>query len=504
MARVIRLVALMSALILLLTGCVSRQVSESGQVVALPEPPAEEENMILGERLPSRLTNVSLYYATSDGASFSTVTTGIRATARQALLEAAVDAVLNPAAGEQMYFSTGDTRLLGCEYACGIATVNLSIDARNVQSEQELLSLVTAVGNTLVGINGVRGVNVLIGGQSESFARLPLGVQTAVIPSVTASYAQLLAEHDHLLTESAIPVTRSAALYFPTSGGSWLVPELRQIVFNSDDFAGTLIEALKSGPLDESCAVSSIPAGVELLDANPKVQTLSTGEHALTLNFSPTLANYLAFSGLEVWELAGSIALTVCSFLPEIDAVRILVDGDPITICEMGDTVLTFEDGLIRRSDFSSRIGSVASLYLADERGALQSVKRAVSTRSALSPRSLLIELFGCTAPNLSPRFPVPGDIYPEDLLGVEVSGRTARVNLSAGFYRACQPLDAVGERSVVYAMVNTLCQLDSISAVRFYVEGMAAETLAGGIYLKSALMPNPGLVTAPEVTGEP
>ena len=93
---------------------------------------------------------------------------------------------------------------------------------------------------------------------------------------------------------------------------------------------------------------------------------------------------------------------------------------------------------------------------------------------------------------------------YLEDLLGVEVSGRTARVNLSAGFYRACQPLDAVGERSVVYAMVNTLCQLDSISAVRFYVEGMAAETLAGGIYLKSALMPNPGLVTAPEVTGEP
>ena len=504
LAKRLRLICLLLAASLLLGGCFSRQVNESAGEIAFPEPSDEPEAMLLGERLPSRQYNVSLHYAMSDGASFSRVTLGIRAGDRLSLLASAVDALINPSTGEQMYFSTGDTRLLGCEYACGIATVDLSIDARNVQSEQELLALVTAIGNTLIGIEGVKGVNVLIGGQSESFARLPLGVQTEVIPSVTASYAQLLAEHDHLLTDSVIPVTRSAQLYFPTGDG-WLVPELREIVFNSDDFAGTLIDALKSGPVDESCAVSSIPAGVELLDPEPKVQTLSSGEHALTLNFSPTLANYLAFSGLEVWELAGSIALTVCSFMPEIDAVRILVDGDPITICEMGDTILTFEDGLIRRNDFSGRTGSVATLYLADPEGTLQAAKRAVSMKSALSPRSLLLELFSTTAEGLPLRFPVPSDIYPEDLLGLEVSsGHIARVNLSAGFYRACQPLDSTGERSVVYAMVNTLCQLDSIDAVRFYVEGLAAETLSGGIYLRSPLLPSPGLVVTPEVTGEP
>ena len=86
----------------------------------------------------------------------------------------------------------------------------------------------------------------------------------------------------------------------------------------------------------------------------------------------------------------------------------------------------------------------------------------------------------------------------------MQVAGQIARVNLSANFYRSCQPLDPAGERSVVYAMVNTLCQLDGISAVRFYVEGLSAETLAGNIYLKRPLMPNPGLVVVPEVTGEP
>ena len=502
----LRMWALLIALTLLLTGCVPKQRDgENVGSIVMPDPSEEPENMILGEQLPSRLSNVSLYYAMSDGAVFSQVTTGIRADAGESLPEAAVEALLTPGSGEEMYFSTGDTHMLSCEYACGIATVNLSIDARNVQSEQEELALLTAIGNTLLGIDGVRGVNVLIGGQSESFGQLPHGVQTEVIPSVTASYAQLLAERDHLLTDRAMPVTRTAALYFPTSVGSWLVPELREVVFNSDDFAGTLIEALKAGPMEQTCAVASIPAGAELLDPNPQVETLSSGEHALTLNFSSTLANYLAFSGLEIWELAGSLALTVCSFMPEIDAVRILVSGDPITICQFGDTILQFEGGLIRRSDFASLIGSVATLYLADSFGALQPVKRAVSTRSALSPRSLLSELFYYTDRDdgqLS--FPVPENVFAEDVLGIQVSGQIARVNLSANFYRCCQALDASAERSLVYCMVNTLCAMDSISAVRFYVEGVSAETMAGSIYLRSPLMPNPGIVVAPDDTGEP
>lgn len=502
----LRLWALIVALALLLTGCVPQQRDgEAVNNIAMPEPSDEPENMILGEQQPSRSSNISLYYAMSDGAVFSQVSVGVRAGAGQSLPEAAVEALLSPTSGEEMYFSTGDTHMLSCEYACGIATVNLSIDARNVQSEQEELALLTSIGNTLLGIDGVRGVNVLIGGQSESFGKLPHGVQTEVIPSVTASYAQLLAERDHLLTDRAMPVTRTATLYYPTAVGGWLVPELREVVFNSDDFAGTLIEALKAGPMEQSCAVPSIPAGVELLDPQPKVETLSSGEHALTLNFSSTLANYLAFSGLEIWELAGSLALTVCSFLPEIDAVRILVSGDPITVCQIGESILRFDDGLIRRADFAGQIGSVATLYLADSFGTLQPVKRAVSTRSALSPRNLLSELFYYTDRDDSQlSFPVPENVFAEDVLGIQVSGQIARVNLSANFYRCCQALDASAERSVVYCMVNTLCAMDSIDAVRFYVEGVSAETMAGSIYLRSPLMPNPGIVVEPEATGQP
>jgi len=71
-----------------------------------------------------------------------------------------------------------------------------------------------------------------------------------------------------------------------------------------------------------------------------------------------------------------------------------------------------------------------------------------------------------------------------------------AKVNLSAGFYAACQVLDAEAERLLIYAMVNALCELDQVGSVRFFVEGSAVESLSRDIYLKSALMPNPGIVS--------
>ena len=494
MKRISRLLALLTAVALALGGCMLReQEPAADHAVAFPEPSPETRNQFLGERSTARSTSVTLYYATAEGAGFSTVTRGLRTELGESLLDAAVRALLEPSSdAEAAYFTIGDTKVLSCELACGIAAVNLSIDARGAQSEQELLALVASIGNTLLGIEGVSGVNVLVGGQCESFCRLPLGVLTQPVSSVTAAYAQLQADQDQIRAGTSARLTRSAVLYFPSDEGSWLVPELRDIAFSNGDFATGLIEALRKGPQVERCATMVLPEGADLLNAPPTMSTLSSGEHLLTLNFSSTLTNYLAFSGLSIDELLGSLSLTLLSFLPETDAVRVEINGVPIEISEQG----AFPDGLIHRSDFAGRIGSVATLYLADDEGLLEPVQRAVSKRSALSPRRLLAELFryaDATEGRLT--FPIPAPMYEDDVLGVQISGGVAQVNLSANFYRSCQSLSAADERCVVYAMVNTLCALSSVNAVRFYVEGVAADTLAGSIYLRSPLLPNPGIV---------
>lgn len=490
------LLALLTALAVLLGGCMfGGQEPEAPGEISFPEPSKEPENMILGETLSNGFADVTLYFAAQDGASFSTVTRSVRTESGQSQPEAALNALMS-SIDERTVRSIGDTRVLNCEYACGTVTVNLSIDARNVQNPQELLGLQASIGNTLLGLEGVRGVNVLIGGLSESYCQLPLGVQTEPIASVTATYAQLQAERERQDAADAEPLSRHALLYFPTATGDWLVPELREVAAQPGEVVVALIDALKAGPLEEACAVASIPEGVDLLEDAPAIRTLSSGERVLDLNFSSTLANYLAFSGLEVWELTGSIALTMCSFLPELDAVRVMVNSDPITMCDLGGNLLRFEGGLIHRGDFAGRVGSAATLYLADQDGMLRPVQRAVSMRSAFSPRSLLEQLLRYSGnADAALRFPLPEGAYPEDFLGVQTSGSIARVNLSGSFYRLCQALTPREEQCLVYSMVNTLCGLEGIRGVRFLVEGYAADSLAGGVYLKTVLLPNPGIV---------
>ena len=496
------MLAMLLALALVLGGCMLREQEPAVEAaeLTLPQPSAEAQNQFLGETSMTRTASVTLHYAAADGAGFSTVTRSLRVESSESLLDAAVNALLQPSTDrDAAYFTIRDTQLLSTEFACGTATVNLSIDARSAQSEQELLALVASVGNTLLEIDGVNAVNVLVGGQSERFAGLPFGVQTEPVTSVTAAYAQLQTEQDQLRTGSSAGISRWALLYFPSDDGRWLVPEPRRISSADGSFADSLLEALGKGPQLESCAIPVLPEGMELLNGAPTLSTLSTGEHLVTLNFSSTLTNYLAFSGLSIGELLGSLSLTCLSFLPEADAVRVEINGAPIEISENS----IFPKGLIRRSDFSNHIGSAVTLYLADDAGMLEPLQRAVSKRSALSARSLLTELFRyANATEGSLRFPVPEPMYEDDVLGVQIAGHTATVNLSANFYRACQSLSAQDERCVVYAMVNTLCTLRDVRAVRFYVEGVAAETLAGNIYLRSPLMPNPGLIA--ESAGSP
>lgn len=235
MRKAMSFAALMLSLCLALSGCALRgQPAEAANEISLPQPPDEAENMILGESVSGSISEVALYHAASDFSSFSTINQSLRAEAGQSLPEAAASALL--ASGEAVSSrAADDVRLIGFEYACGTATVNLSIDARSANSAQELLALETAIGNTLLGIDGVRGVNVLIADMSEGCFQLPVGVQTQIVPSVTASYAQMQAESDRLNQPGAAPIERSALLYFPSEGGSWLVPELRTVSISGGD-----------------------------------------------------------------------------------------------------------------------------------------------------------------------------------------------------------------------------------------------------------------------------
>lgn len=488
-----RTFSLLLGLCLFLTSC-SSPSSETPQAISLPEPEAAQTRMILGEPASSSSEIVTLYYASADSTSFSTINRTLRRGTNQQLCVESLNMLFETVAmlddSAKRFVSP---RLTDVECSRGIVTVNLSMDVLDYPAEQDVFMLVAGITNTLLSLDFVSSVNVLVNHRAFSFSELPLGIQTKEYSGITPAYAQFNAERDYFLVADTASILRSAALYFPSARGDRFIPELQTLEFDSTNYASILIDALRKGPSETSSTMLSIPESEELLIDNPYIERLPSGESVINLKFSNVLPDYLTANGLAEWSSIGSLVLTLCSFVPEIDAVRIYFDGQLLESCVRDGRTITFPQGLIRRNQFSSHIGDVVQLFLPMSDGSLERIECAEAPVRVNSAQSLLIRLWEETQSHEGTVFPAA--IASRDLLGVAIENGIAHVNLSANFYRQAQTMDNDYEQSVIYSMVNTLCDLENVSGVRFYIEGHSSETLSGQIYLKGILLPNPGMV---------
>lgn len=499
--RLVKLFALMLATALCLSACsgVTRSAPELA-TVDLPDPTSAPPRQLLGDNSTVDAREITLHYASENSVSLTPVTRTVHVGQNESLVYNALAELLSAEHGDIR--RPVEANLLELEYGSGVATVNLSIEAGVNRSDQDYLTLCASIANTLMGIEGVEAVNVLTGNRSDPVARLPLGCFTTQLDNLPAAYAQAQSEAQRVLDEESGVFEREVVLYFPAQGGKYLLPEVRTLTFESDDYASAIIAALSEGPRQRQCCFAAIPGNLDLLASDPETVATGDGERVIELNFTTMLANYLALAGVEPWQLYGSIVLSLCSFVPEIDAVRISIENAYVNDCAMADRQLVFENGLMHREDFISAIGSSAQLYFANEGGMLSIAESPMSQSAAISAMGLLSELISSSSAYLPGyRSVFPEGIAQEDILGVAIESRTAVVNLSGNFYARCQSLSPQQERLLIYAMVNTLSGLEHIGAVSFLVEGEQVDSLAQNIYLKTALMPDPGLVQEPEQT---
>ncbi len=192
---------------------------------------------------------------------------------------------------------------------------------------------------------------------------------------------------------------------------------------------------------------------------------------------------------------------TLTGFVPELSGVVIYQGEGLITRVDAGEDALEFENGVMRRADFDGLCGECVTLCLPGEDGLLHRVSRLADPQEADSARQCLTLLLqGPEAweagGGILPA--VPEGVTKEDLLAVRVEQGEATVNLSGGFYTACQTLSGQEAQRLAYAIVNTLTALPYVRRVRFQREGAPVDYLAGSVYLRSPLLRNPGLM-APE-----
>jgi len=475
-------------------------VTVSSGFAELPTPESGKTEMILGDRTGDYYTEVKLYYESADGMELTSVTRNIYVPAGSTVADAAIEELFGSGDDMEHVAVMPENAYVRNVYINGsIVTVDLNVNISSLRDEGELVALVMAVTNTLTSIDGIEYVNVLINGRAEAVSMLPLGVQgfsetaTSTVWSVVKMESGNFAGKD----DPFVDITRNAVLYFPSSNGQWVLPEVRSITFENEDYALRLINELMAGPSSGHPYLGFIASGANVLETAPVITVTDSGKRVLEIRLNNIVRDYLMLQGIPEWQFVASITMTMTSFVPDIGAVRILIDGEPVNQLNIRGHHRVFEDGCIPREAFSMYAGTVATLYFSDGEGGLRTVDRAISSRRSQSPHALVTQLIaGPSSSDMGAFRTMPAGVSSGDLLGVSVVDGICTVNMSANFYRLCQAFNEEEEQLAVFSIINTLCEIPGINAVSIIIEGEQIENLSGSVYLFSPLLPNPGIIT--------
>ena len=124
----------------------------------------------------------------------------------------------------------------------------------------------------------------------------------------------------------------------------------------------------------------------------------------------------------------------------------------------------------------------------------LVEVQRSVDQSGVGRPRQILYELLeGPAQAENEAATPLAAGWKNADILGIRVQNGLLTVNLSQSAVESLFALEANQQYTCVYAIVNSLCQVQGVNRVRFTMEGHSIEE-GGAITLSSPLMPNIGL----------
>lgn len=321
-----------------LTGCVPLSVNlqRADQPVALPLPDEAPSAPAVGDSVPAFSQYVDLYLLSPDRQQLVPVSRAVTVGAGQSLVTEAMLALLRAGstADASSPFPEG-TRLLGVERNGSVAVVDLSIEARSVESGQQLFWMRQSAAETLIGLDGVEYVNLLIAGRSESPFDVPTGAAGGMKENLSGAWAHLSADQELFdRADAASSVERTAILYYASRDGQYIAPVARSVDISGADCVTPVIEALMTQPGEGGCLRSPFPAGSSVLTAAPEIVETTEGRRMVKLAFDASLIAMLERQGLSAWQLYASLTYTLTGFLPDADGLIVLLGDGQLTRTE--------------------------------------------------------------------------------------------------------------------------------------------------------------------------
>jgi spore germination protein GerM len=502
MRRYAALCALLG-LLCLLSGCRS---SLSGQTTGdsrqtLP-PVAEGPLAPTGDSQSARERSVVLYLPDMAATRLETQVRQVIIESGETVYEACVTALLSALNNTEFY--TGPEalalqRVSNPVETCGnLATVYLSRSVRRLDGEA-MAALRLAIANTLTEFPEIQYVNILVNGRDNGLdvlgRTLPTGVLTRY-PSgdISTFWGQIQAQRAAEDSE----LTKSAALYFATESGALMLGEVRDLTFAARDeavFARALLDELANGAASLPGARALVP-GWDYFERNPALYTLQgASERYIRLDLRREITDYLRLRGASLSDMLGTVCYTLTGFIPNLNGLVVYVGGELLTELVLPDGSVWYDaEGLLPREVFTAFAADTCTVYFALTDGSgLRAVERPIAQRFRTQPRTLLREMM--RAPEDAKLSAVlPASVGDADILGLQIQGDLALVNLSTAFARACAGFTAEQERNMIYAIVNTLTESDDVRRVRFYVDGQQVP-IAGQMMIGGAFMRHAGLI---------
>lgn len=504
--RSIRLGTLLCALVLCAAGCAAKPEGAPSPQLTLP--PAESRYTAPENDVQQEYAQTALLYLPSlDGSQLIAVPASAPLSLSQHRAQKLCEMLLahpgteyaRPVGGEIALTLSGTEAV---EISGNVATVSLGASALRL-SHEELFTVGQALANTLCQFGDLQYVNVLIAGVQPGLnvaATLPAGCfQHNTREDLATLWARASAP------SSGARRSFAAALYYPAPAGKGVLCEARMLSFSGADLpsmAATLLEALSAGA-ESLPGLPRFPDLTGMMTADPAVNE-SGGAKRVALRFSESLNVALTERGITRSVMAAALTDTLTTFLPGIEGVEIRIGQEKITSLTpsgtysgAGDTV-TFQDGLMRRRDFSAYLLAPCTLYFANSRGKLTRVSRPVPFYEAQNARALTQQLMMGPQPYDSQTglLPVlPQGLRDADLIGVSFENHTLLLNFSDQLQVLAAEMDAEAERRMVYALVNTLCEIPDVQKAAIFIEGAQPETLVREVYLPGDFLPNYNLI---------
>lgn len=288
---------------------------------------------------------------------------------------------------------------------------------------------------TFCGLEGVESVNVTAGGQT-------------LFAGLTAADA-LLRDTD------ADPSARQLRLYFVGETGRYLVSENHSLTLDEDAAADRYVmEELLRGPYSPELS-SALPEGTGLLSCATEDGVCTVDLSAEFYDARPETA---LGERLAVYSIVNSLTA-----LPQVDSVRILVEGQPVERY----VYRSLEEPLVRYdqavwSDAAGTGTADVDLYLPLP-GLEDVAPLPWQVDGPAVPGTLLPALLTAAEPGY------PAVFHDGSLGGMTVKDGRCTVELTESFFAS---LPAEGRPAAIRSIAATVCALDGVVQVRFTLDG--------------------------------